>query len=215
MPAVSATASTPVRRNGGGGGSGYGMPSSAMTSTATVAARPPGALKRGHYSCQPDTPNRIRTSNPAPKQRRSAGAAAGMGRGGGSSSMNAAVGGAAGAAAPAMQPPMTQPLPADHYPATVYRYTRLRGWERYRASTPRAAAARAATRAAGAPNGPGVASSTMGRCPSAPYPRGDASRSAPFGFASVCSVPPPPLPMLPRRRRRRRERRRQCCHRRR
>ena len=28
------------------------------------------------------------------------------------------------------------PMPPDHYPATVYRYTKTRGWERYRASTP-------------------------------------------------------------------------------
>ena len=27
-------------------------------------------------------------------------------------------------------------MPPDHYPATVYRYTKTRGWERYRASTP-------------------------------------------------------------------------------
>jgi len=38
------------------------------------------------------------------------------------------------------------PLPPDHYPATVYRYTKTRGWERYRSSTPQSVAARSRRR---------------------------------------------------------------------
>ena len=38
------------------------------------------------------------------------------------------------------------PLPPDHYPATVYRYTKTRGWERYRSSTPQFVAARSRRR---------------------------------------------------------------------
>ena len=60
-----------------------------------------------------------------------------------SAAASAAAAAAAATAAAALTEP---PLPPDHYPATVYRYTKTRGWERYRSSTPQVVAARSRRR---------------------------------------------------------------------
>ena len=94
---------------------------------------------------------------------------------------------AAAAAAAALTEP---PLPPDHYPATVYRYTKTRGWERYRSSTPQFGAARSRRRLLA-----GAASSSQTAAAAAAAGKGSTSSSVVADYHQqvqqqpVCAVP--------------------------